>query len=256
MIYSPFIRSITYPSSLFRTIIQPSIPPFLYPSLHHPSIHPSIQSSIPSLHHPSIHHPSIPPFIHPSLHSSPHSSLHPSIIHPSLHCPSIPPSIPSSSIHPGPCFPLVLSGGDSTLILNWSSIERERFIFCSHKTYNNVTRHLRYITIWACQRRKQALWADKLQWLKYCALNTGWSQAIILWEQEDPLFQLGFGHWDLERNLSSRLGGVIAMVTTHGNFVILSLVQRLCMSITTSDWLWSTAAQSSVTQPHTVVVSY
>ena len=67
---------------------------YLYPSIHPPVIHPSINPSF-SHHPPAIHHPLIhsfihsstqsPPFIHPSTH---HSFSHPSIpnLPQSLHC--------------------------------------------------------------------------------------------------------------------------------------------------------------------------
>ena len=46
------------------------------------------------------------------------------------------------------------------------------------------------------------------------------------------------------------------LLRVHGNFMILSFVQWLCRSIITSHWLGSTTARKSITQHHTVAVSY
>ena len=46
------------------------------------------------------------------------------------------------------------------------------------------------------------------------------------------------------------------LLRVHGNFMIISFVQWLCRSIITSHWLGSTAARKSITQHHTVAVSY
>ena len=68
------------------------------PSIHSPSIHPSISPLIHSFICPSIHS-SIYPSIHPSTHPSTYPSISP-LIH-SFICPSIYPSIlPSRSVHP------------------------------------------------------------------------------------------------------------------------------------------------------------
>ena len=96
---------------VLSSFIHPSLHPSIYSSIHlfihpslHPSLHPSISSSIPLFIHPSLYpsfSSSIPLFIHPSLHPS--MSLLISLL-PSIH-PSLQPldSIPPSSVRPSVC---------------------------------------------------------------------------------------------------------------------------------------------------------